>query len=58
MKVKNLEWTSLLLATLCEKLEKLVVLIEDPRMGAKSRDILQAVLHLVEGFLCSVQSGS
>ncbi len=44
-----------MLAILCEKLEKLVIIGEDPRIGAgKSKDMNLAILGLVESFLSCV----
>jgi len=55
MKVRNLTEICKVLAILCEKLEKLVIISEDPRIGAgKSKEIDLAILGLVESFLSCV----
>jgi len=45
----------MVLADVCEKLEKLVALSEDPRMAAgRTGDITQTVMSIAEAFLQAV----
>lgn len=44
-----------IIANICEILEKLAVISDDPRIGkGKQKDILSAVLSIVETFISSV----
>ncbi len=55
-KVKNLNEMAFVLANICEKLEKLNIVSDDPRMGgpAKHKEILQAGLSIVETSLSMI----
>ncbi len=54
--MRNLKDLALILAVICEKLEKLMIVSEDPRIaGGKKSEIQNAALSLVEIFLAYVQ---
>jgi hypothetical protein len=54
-KVRNLEATSMVLAEVCEKLEKLVALSEDPRIaGGRTGDIMQTVMSITVALLQTI----
>jgi hypothetical protein len=57
--VRNLQLMIIVLSSICEKLEKFVVISEDPRLASgKKKDINQAVLSIVETFLAMIQTAN
>ena len=55
--MKNLSEMMLLLSIICEKLEKLEVLSEDPRVSSnKQKDIKNGIISIIELFLGAVST--
>ena len=53
--MRNLEATTMVLAEVCEKLEKLAALSEDPRIaGGRTGDIMQTVMSITEALLQTI----